>query len=75
MAVTSMFHIFFFEKIKEAPNPKVKILYSEGQINIYTVAKKLEQAILPPIISSMSNISHVKDNHAPNRTLSKFCWQ
>jgi len=38
MVVSSLFYFYFFEKTKEAPNPKVKILCHEGQINIYIVA-------------------------------------
>ena len=32
---------FFFEKTKEALNPKVKILFSERQISIYTATQKI----------------------------------
>jgi hypothetical protein len=38
MVLSSLF--IFFEKTKEAPNPKVKILCLERQISIYTVAQK-----------------------------------
>lgn len=54
IAVTSLFN-FFFSKTKEFSTYKEKI-------NIYIIAIKMNEIILSPIMFSMKNVSHIKDN-------------
>ena len=58
--------------IKEAPNPKVKILFPKRQISIYIVAQKTWMDYFVSTHSFNANVSHEKDNPTPNCMSSKF---
>jgi len=63
---------FFFEKTKEALNPKVKILFSERQISIYTATQKIWTEHFVTNHSFNAKCIQWKRQSYPNCMLGKF---
>jgi len=72
MIVSSLF--LKKKRKKKAPNPKVKILFPEGQISIYIVAQKSQTDYFISNHSFNANVSHEKNNSTPNCMPNKFFY-
>ena len=73
--VVSLLFIIFLKRQKQIPTQKLKFYpLKDKQVSILQ-PKKLEQIFLSPIILSISNIFHEKDNFTLNCMPSKFLQQ